>query len=297
MFNVVCCLFSAVSILSYAGQEVADRAVAVLALFIILFTCFFATCCILCKRALTETLIVPIAVILFVGCLLQDLSARSTSNTVWPMVVLLVDFLLVMQVQERVVSVLVVVMTCWLLLLAAEDVFRFGLLDVPGLVPQEGDGSRREYLDVRSHCTDLPCPLPVGASLRLFLIATSVFIIDFIATRGFARDVLKEQASMERTINAVQEIATLLAGYDVEQVAALLEQHEHELPVGMTVALWRLEQNLRVYKAYLPATCLPFAEEEDTDTSVTQVSSTSSSFSGGSVSSTHTGGSRRAASI
>ena len=68
---------------------------------------------------------------------------------------------------------------------------------------------------------------------------------------------------MERTINAVQEIASLLAGYDVEQVAELLATHEHELPEGMTTALRRLEQNLRVYKAYLPKTCLPFAEDED----------------------------------
>ena len=42
---------------------------------------------------------------------------------------------------------------------------------------------------------------------------------------------------MERTINAVQEIASLLAGYDVEQVAELLATHEHELPEGMTTAL------------------------------------------------------------
>ena len=66
---------------------------------------------------------------------------------------------------------------------------------------------------------------------------------------------------MERTINAVQEIASLLARYDVEKVAELLEEHEHELPVGMTVALRALEKNLRSYKAYLPLTCLLVDED------------------------------------
>ena len=55
---------------------------------------------------------------------------------------------------------------------------------------------------------------------------------------------------MKCTINTVQEIAMLLAGYDVEKVAE--EEHGGELPEGMTTALRKLEQNLRVYKAYLP---------------------------------------------
>ena len=89
--------------------------------------------------------------------------------------------------------------------------------------------------------------------------------MDFIVTRGFAREVLKEQTSMEQTINAVQEIASLLAGYDVEKVAELLEEHEHELPQGMTVALRALEKNLRSYKAYLPLTCLLVDEDSEVE--------------------------------
>ena len=80
---------------------------------------------------------------------------------------------------------------------------------------------------------------------------------------------------MERTINTVQEIASLLARYDVEKVAELLEEHEHELP--MTVALRALEKNLRSYKAYLPQTCLlndeePVFVDDDNEISCTEVS-------------------------
>ena len=147
--------------------------------------------------------------------------------------------------------------------MSVETVTRFGLFDLPGLAPQ--DERRKVY---EQNCDKIPCAKPLIAELANMCISVSVFVIDFIATRGFAREVLKEQASMERTINAVQEIASLLAGYDVEKVAELLEEHEHELPEGMTVALRALEANLRMYKAYLPKTCLPF--DDDTEPSASQ---------------------------
>ena len=98
--------------------------------------------------------------------------------------------------------------------MAIEEAFRFGLLDIPGIMPQE---ERAAYLEETYQCTKLPCP---ANSVNYQSIAVAVFVVDFLATRGFARGLLKEQESMARTVNAVQEIASLLAGYDVEQVAA-----------------------------------------------------------------------------
>ena len=256
-------VFPGMAALTYMGMDLSERFVSVLSL---LVQCFMSLCLviyILCKGPLTERLVVFACGVFSVGMLALDLSARSTSGSSWPMLVLVVDLLLVMQVQERFASLLVLCTLCYLVIIAAEEALRFGLLDLPGLVPQEGERGRRYILESKTSCTSPPCKVKLGESVRSFLLAASVFVIDFIATRGFARDVLKEQATMERTINAVQEIALLLAGYDVEQVAELLATHEHELPEGMTTALRRLEQNLRVYKAYLPKTCLPFEEDED----------------------------------
>ena len=92
---------------------------------------------------------------------------------------------------------------------------------------------------------------------------------------------------MERTINAVQEIASLLAGYDVEKVAELLEEHKHELPEGMTVALRALEKNLRSYKAYLPQTCLLVDETADEDNEDDEMSNADVPVSSCSTASTH----------
>ena len=222
-------------------------------------------CAVLCRVPLTTRVVVGTLYVITSGMLMWDLSARAIFRENWPILVLIIDVLLVMQVPKVYSLGLVVFIVMWLILLGVEESFRFGLFELPGFPPLEGDYGRLYYIDQKYHCEMPPCPVPFPSS-RL-IIAISVFSIDFIITRGFARQVLKEQTSMERTINAVQEIASLLAGYDVEKVAELLEEHEHELPVGMTVALRALEKNLRSYKAYLPQTCLLRGEgmEEGTE--------------------------------
>ena len=223
----------------------------------------FAVCAVLCRVPLTTRVVVGTLYMMASGMLMWDLNGRTVSLERWPLLVLIIDMLLVMQVPTRYSLGLVCFIIMWLLLLGVEESFRFGLFELPGLPKQEGEYGRLYYLKERFDCETLPCPVPFPSPA--LLTAVFVFSIDFIVTRGFAREVLKEQASMERTINAVQEIASLLAGYDVEKVAELLEEHEHELPEGMTVALRALEKNLRSYKAYLPQTCLLGGEDSEVE--------------------------------
>ena len=225
---------------------------------VVLLGLSIAICAVLCRVPLTTRIVVGTLYVATFGLLLWDLNARAVSSEQWPLLVLIIDMLLVMQVPKVYSLGLVCFVITWLVVLSVEESFRFGLFDLPWLSPQEGKYGRLYYLELKFACETPPCPIPFPSD-RLFT-ATAVFALDFIMTRGFASEVLKEQAAMERTINAVQEIASLLAGYDVEQVAELLEEHEHELPQGMTVALRALEKNLRSYKAYLPQTCLPFEE-------------------------------------
>ena len=222
-----------------------------------------AICAVLCRVPLTTRVVVGTLYMITCGILMWDLNARTVFMNQWPLLVLIIDMLLVMQVPKVYSQGFVCFIIMWLLVLGVEESFRFGLFEIPGLAEQEGEFGRLYYLKEKFDCETLPCPTPFFSPP--LLMALSVFVIDFIVTRGFARQVLKEQASMERTINAVQEIASLLAGYDVEKVAELLEEHEHELPEGMTVALRALEKNLRSYKAYLPLTCLLVDEDSEVE--------------------------------
>ena len=216
---------------------------------------------VLSKQVLTETTIVSILFTQSVVFYAWDLVARALSGTGWPLLVLVIDMLLVMQVPWYYTTGLVMTTVMWLAVAAVEESFRFGLLDVPGLRPREGTYGRLEYFRSLADCETPPCR--VAFPPRGFVPALAVFVVDFLLTRGFARDVLKEQAAMEKTIEAVQEIASLLAKYDVEGVARMLKMREEELPEQMYETLHSLEQNLRMYRPYLPAALFEEMEEED----------------------------------
>ena len=235
---------------------------------------------VLCKQQLHTTFVVGFLYCFAIGIFMWDLDTRSLGYVTWPLLIVVVDLLLVMQVAERYSAGFVGATVVWMFLMACEESFRFGLFDIPGLSPQEGENGRREQAMKLVDCEFLPCKtsFPAPGALTTVL----VFLIDFFVTRRFAHNVLKEQESMRRTISVVQEIASLLAGYDVEQVAEMLDVHGGDLPEGMTAALWRLEKNLRMYKAYLPKTCLPFQDEvekmmqaDGEDSDVTESSNTS----------------------
>ena len=213
---------------------------------------------VLCRVKLNTRIIVSCCYLLALAVVGIDIAVRATERVAWPLLVLIVDVLLVMEVPAHYSMGVVCFTLVYFFVMCLEEVFRFGILDLPGIAPQV---FRREYMANRINCTDYPCPNIEAVSSQM--VAGMVFVVDFIATRGFARAVLKEQESMERTINVVQEIASLLAGYDVEQVAELLKVHEGDLPEGMTEALRNLEENLRKYRPYLPAALFEAEVDED----------------------------------
>ena len=255
VINVVL-LFVLVGLMLLMFSDVRGRFFYVVGILSGFVTVIFNLSVVACKRRLSPVLILAVSCSFWVCALLVDISSRAQLKSTWPAIVLIVDFVLVMEVPAHHSTLLVCVTVLYLIVISVEESFRFGLLDLPGLM-QVSD--RRSYADEMTQCADIPCARNTTPAL---LAALMVFVVDFIATRGFARGLRKEQESMERTINTVQEIASLLAGYDVEQVAELLKVHGGDLPEGMTVALRRLEENLRVYKAYLPKTCLPFDNED-----------------------------------
>ena len=214
-------------------------------------TTSFAVVTVLRRRKVTSGLVVATGLVFLLCVLLADVKARSGFGSFWAPMVLVVDFFLVMQVDERYTVGVVCLAVLWLIFMDMEQRFRFGLLDVPRLsAPQTGEFGRQKIYADMGDCTDLPCPH--GRTSEL-ISALQVFLIDFLATRSFARAILKEQVTMEHTITAVQEIATLLAQYDVDGVARMLEAQDVLLPEEMHATLHKMEENLRKYRPYLPA--------------------------------------------
>ena len=202
----------------------------------------------------------------FAGITCADVYFRAEDRqTTWPIYVVLIDIVLVLRLGQRFAACIVTTVVVWMMVIYSERTQRFGLFDIPLL---ESQANRREFISSTLDCDNLPCPTSGWTPLVSELMGISVFLADFIATRGFAQQVEKEQTSMANTIQMVQEIATLLSCYDVAAVTDILDQTETDLPHEMFHALKRIEQNLRVYKPYLPAAL--FEEMQENNSSFTR---------------------------
>ena len=210
-----------------------------------------------------RTILPPVLALAVLTFTLFDLVARGSGLTIWPLLVLVVDVTLVLRMPEKYTALLVFCVVLWLVVIAVEEAVRFGLLDIPGTIPQEGVDGRRAHFEALIHCEKTPCAAGFKNVARKLWIPVVVFVLDFLATRRFARAVIAEQKTMERTISTVQQIALLLAGYDVDGVARMLDAQQSLLPVEMHATLHTLEQNLRKYRPYLPAALF---EEMETET-------------------------------
>ena len=248
VFNLFC--FIACSV--YIPQSFHDfqhQVVLRVAICTAMLASLFGVLAVLCKMNMTPGVVAFCAYGYGLAICMFDLANRATGSAMWAPLVLIVDLLLVMESPTHYTVVFVAGVTVWLCVAATEEMFRFGLFDLPGLLPQHGVHGRIDLYHEQGECAELPCARDSG----LLVSALAVFLIDFIATRGFARDILKEQESMERTINTVQTIAELLAGYDVEGVSELLASPKTVLPEAMHNTLHKMEENLRKYRPYLPA--------------------------------------------
>ena len=194
--------------------------------------------------------IAVVAMVISFGILLADLHSRTLGHQFWPVFVPLVDLLLVMRLDKRYSIGIVVGVVLWLILTVIESASRFGLYDIPFLPTQK---VRRESYEKYISCDTVPCPEDVQQLITMGVAWVFVFVFDFVATRGFANQVLREQEAMERTIATVEEIATRLTHYDVDTVAHILDGNAQQLPEGMHLALRGIEANLRLYRPYLPA--------------------------------------------
>ena len=218
----------------------------------------------LCRVHLTHNIIRAYLGTLAAHLIGYDMTLRTVASTpVWSAFVLLADLSLVIGLGRRFATGLTAVAAVWIIVITLESVLRVGLYNLPGSAP---DWRRWEQILPYVSCTHPPCPANAGAAAAEMNFSIAVLLIDFAATRGFAESAEKEKASMGRTIETVEAIAQLLAGYDVDTVAEMLQEAEAEgrLPAAMHEALRRLEENLRAYRPYLPKSCLP-AQDCDND--------------------------------
>ena len=210
-----------------------------------------------CKVDITESFLEVIGATGMVVILISDFTSAAFvgQERFWPVLVVSIDVLLVCEAKPRTTATIVAVSSLYLLIMAFESMFRFGILDLE--IGSMVQSNRREKVE----CDKLPCARSADVVLMTFLIQIFVFVCDFYCTRGFAQGLLKERNQVLASIRTANKIANSLASYDLDRAKELLD--ESTIPSDLREAFESLLRNLKIYKPYLPRSCLPFDSSED----------------------------------
>ena len=184
-------------------------------------------------------------------------SAAGLGQRSWPAIILVIDVLLVMQSNESVADEsltiwIVGAMTAYLAVAQVDQCLRFGLYDLPGLVPYE---KREGYCK----CAKPPCPRLDSSCATSFVFNIGIFLLDFYFTRGFAQQARREKEKIAAAVTATEQVAERLASLDLDAAAAVLQGSE-DVPPGLCESLHTILYHLKGYKPFLPqAVVLPVA--------------------------------------
>ena len=211
---------------------------------------------------LSQTNLILYIAVMLGTVMIMDVSAVIQHTTIYPLVVAIVDLVLVLRLPDRLSFVIVAGAVGYVIVVSLERGFRLGIFDIPGLPTQ---AARVAWCDEACGCKEeeLPCRMSSTMVLTDVSVGVLVFVLDFLATRGFSNQVLKEQNIMQHTIDTVASITKLLAVYDLESVQEQLLYAEGHIPEEMHATLTTMELSLRGFLPYLPLSCLGRHDNDD----------------------------------
>ncbi|KAJ9457802.1 Adenylate cyclase [Diplonema papillatum] len=176
-----------------------------------------------------------------------DAATRGTDRW-WPLFVLILDLLLVSRARRLAIAVVYIVVL-WLVVITAEQAWRFGLFDLPGL---RSYSSRIEVYEEEYVCEKPPCATGLK-NINSLTTQLAIFILDFVLTRYFCDQMMSERAQMETAVHAANDIASALAAFDLPRAQESLNAaSSRNMPIELTEALEKLLENLSTYRPYLP---------------------------------------------
>eukprot|EP00659_Diplonema_papillatum_P016450 gene16450-25214_t len=144
----------------------------------------------LVEKKMPTWLIVSYLASFCVTVVCYDLKSASEINSRdWPLFILVLDLLLVLDVGDRITFLFLAVPIFWFTLTSLENVARFGLYDLPAVLKTAGEREALFCQPGAGKCDAMPCPVSGGTGLNSFAGPLIVFLLDFYFTRGFAWNV------------------------------------------------------------------------------------------------------------
>ena len=198
-----------------------------------------------------------------ISILLGDwVSGQVLDIRAWPGVVVFADLLLLCNAPRRYSVILITSLVPYLFLDATERTLRFGFYDIPY-------GSTAAERAVPCDCSNPPCPIGTVRSLLKATYCISIFMLDFMVTRGFADGMLKEQKKLRESSELAEKVVKCLVRFDLELAEDILRQ---SCETEMGEVLQQLLCNLRVYRPYLPTALFEFEDRASVDVPVPGIS-------------------------
>ena len=190
------------------------------------------------------------------------LTSQVLDIRIWPGVVLYADLLLLCNVPRSYSVILITSLFPYLFLDATERTLRFGFYDLPY-------GSTAAERAVPCDCSNPPCPVSAATAYSRAIYCFSIFMLDFIITRGFADGMLKEQKKLRESSELAEKVVKCLVRFDLELAEDILRQ---SCETEMGEVLQQLLCNLRVYRPYLPTALFEFEDRASVDVPVPGIS-------------------------
>ena len=216
----------------------------------------------LTKKILNKNIALYTSLLIFAILVGDWCTAQVSGTRAWPVVVLFADMLLLCNVPKSYTKTLICVVVPYLMFDCTERIFRFGYYDLPYTFPKED-----RYLPC--DCDNPPCPrhpLPCFIDATL---ASCVFLMDFMITRGFAEGMLSEQKKLRESSELAEKVVKCLVRFDLELAEEILRQ---SCETEMGEVLQQLLCNLRVYRPYLPTALFEFEDRASVDVPVPGIS-------------------------
>eukprot|EP01062_Namystynia_karyoxenos_P020605 TRINITY_DN177_c0_g2_i1.p1 TRINITY_DN177_c0_g2~~TRINITY_DN177_c0_g2_i1.p1 ORF type:complete len:669 (+),score=157.99 TRINITY_DN177_c0_g2_i1:83-2008(+) len=209
----------------------------------------------LCTKTLPLHFVGIDATMMALCVVLMDASnaAALASFRPWTLIVLIMDVFLALHVPVGYQRVSLYALCLWLVVSHLENAERLGLYDIEGFTNANG-----KIADL-CQCADPPCGLGL-TELFQALPSMATLLGDYFATRGFAEGLRAEQVKVLAAVEVAEQVATSLAGFDLEVATDVLDEAA-ELPPRLSGGFRRLLGNLASYRPYLPESCFQDAEE------------------------------------
>eukprot|EP00754_Rhynchopus_humris_P044677 Rhum_TRINITY_DN4321_c0_g2::Rhum_TRINITY_DN4321_c0_g2_i1::g.13899::m.13899 len=216
----------------------------VLALIMVMVTASGGILHMFATKTCSQTMMHATLAMLCLEFALMDLHSAALSQRLWPILLCLCNTTLGLRMPSRSTTAFILGSAVWLVLICAEQIWRFGLFDLP-LSPE-----RTERMKLC--CANPPCAPPMQSLNGTANIA--VLLINLFITKSFANALERETNKVELSVKTVHEVADCLARFDLDEASVMLDHLDvsGDMPSELRCAFLQILGSLKDLRPYLP---------------------------------------------